>query len=273
MDPWPVQALQASLDVSPELMSVPDARATQELPPLWHWLYFLRTARRSEMGVDGHPADRQLLGSGPPLRRMFASARVEFERPLRLSLPAQMTHSILHTRETQGSSGPLRFVTFAYEYFQDGACCVREQRDIVYLRADAATPSAVTSAAISAKATVATVADPAAWRKVVTPDPILLLRFSALTFNAHRIHYDQQYAQQQEGHRERVVHGPLVAILLAELLREHGVRACRRFELRARRPLFVNEPIELRGQPQDDRTLLHAMDPTGAIAMDATAWH
>lgn len=264
LEEWPVKALDAALEFRP-----PQAEALRDVPPLWHWLYFLRTARRTQMGADGHPADPELIDSADLRRRMFAAARVHFERPLELGHTASMRESILRTRDTQGRSGPLRIVTFEYQYHQHGALCIREERDIVYL------PGAVGAAAGTANASAGGGAGAELSSGSITeftPDPVLLFRFSALTFNAHRIHYDQRYAQAAEGYRERIVHGPLVAILLAELLRGRSLAPVRRFEFRAQQPLFVNEPIRLSAADAADRITLRAFNPAGAVAMEAHAW-
>jgi 3-methylfumaryl-CoA hydratase len=263
MDEWPARALTASLDLQDRVA------VKSELPPLWHWLYFLNTAGRGEMNPDGHPIDPDLADFTHSRRRMFASARVDFDQPLRLGRNASMTESIVRTQVKQGTNGPLRIVTFGYQYFQDGVCCIREERDIIYLEAQAGgengrPPASGTVVAADSAPSASMVA------KVITPDPVLLFRFSALTFNAHRIHYDRQFAQEQEGYRERVVHGPLVAILLVELLREHDPRSIRHFAFRARRPLFVNEAVHLSAQALADKTLLQASNLAGMVAMEAT---
>ncbi len=262
LDDWPVQALAATLD-----LKFAAALPSLELPPLWHWLYFLRTPSRSQMNVDGHPLDTDLVDPADPRRRMFASARIHFEKPLLLGVPAFMTESIIATRDTEGASGAIRIVTFQYEYVQRDQLCIREQRDIVYLQVSGQ-PTQRKSIASGLTATPMLLD--------ITPDPVLLMRFSALTFNAHRIHYDQHYAQHHEGYPERVVHGPLVAILLAELLRANVVGRLKRFEFRAQRPLFVNQPIRLAGNPQagsqSDQIMLEAQDVSGVVAMQATAW-
>ena len=265
LDVWPVRALQATLHLSGS------PQFSGELPPLWHWLYFLHTERRSVLGADGHPAPADQDPSRPG-RRLFAAARIEFERPLRLGESARLTESVIASRETQGTSGPLRIVTHEYRYFQQHVCCIREQRDIIYLGPHGPHAQDGSGPRAGAAAAYAEVVPPGppGWMDAVTPDPVLLFRFSALTFNAHRIHYDRQYAA-SEGHRERVVHGPLTAILLAETLRARRSGRLRRFEFRARRPLFVNEPIRLIGNPSADRITLQALEPAGAVAMEALA--
>jgi len=271
LDRWPAQALAATLDLG-------GPPPGDELPPLWHWLYFLRAARRTEMGPDGHPADPDLVNPSDPRRRMFASARVEFLRPLRFDQSARMTESIVRTRDTQGGGGSMRIVTFEYRYEQQGALCVREERDIIYIKAAAPTarcagqPDAAAAGASTATAPQVAPAEPTPPAGLqITPDPVMLMRFSALAFNAHRIHYDQAYAQREEGYPERLVHGPLTAILLAEFLRIQGIARLQRFEFRARRPLFVNQPIRIVAVPADGHVALRALDGCGALAMEATA--
>jgi 3-methylfumaryl-CoA hydratase len=255
IDHWPAHALAATLDLgAPE--------PADALPPLWHWLYFLRAPRRTELGADGHRADPDLVDPSDPRRRMFASVRVEFERPIRFDGVARMAEALIRKRDTEGSGGPLRIVTLEYRYEQDGALCLREERDLVYLQP--ARPSTPVAAAAGA------VAPPPGCLEI-TPDPVMLMRFSALTFNGHRIHYDQIYAQREEGYPERLVHGPLVAILLAEQLRLRGITRLRRFEFRARRPLFVDRPIRLTAEDCDGRIELRAFDSSGLLAAEAAA--
>jgi 3-methylfumaryl-CoA hydratase len=251
-----------------------DPALLDELPPLWHWLYFLNPVRRGDLGADGHAL---VAGHDPtqPKRRMFAAARAEFLRPLRLGRAARMAESVIRSRDTQGSGGPLRIVTYGYHYFQDDHLCIREERDIVYLEPTAPQAASIIAGRDARSAGIEVIAvtapPPPGWMVELTPDPVMLFRFSALTFNAHRIHYDQRYAMEIEGHRERVVHGPLVAILLAEMLRGRRNEPMRRFEFRARRPLFVGEPIRMIAVPSADGATLQAIDPSGAIAMEAAS--
>jgi 3-methylfumaryl-CoA hydratase len=256
---WPVQAAQAMLG--------DDAAALQstELPTLWHWFYFLPTPARGAIGIDGHLRIAGQSDDEPPPRRMFAAGRVQIEAPLQLGAKAQMSAGIVATRDTVGSSGPLRIVTYEYRYTQAGRSCIVEQRDIVYRGGDKLTAGAARATAAGPSATSR------GQRRVVTPDPVMLMRMSALTFNSHRIHYDQYYAQQVEGYAERLVHAPLTALLLAEHLRATGAQA-RRFEFKARSPLLVNEPLELLLAPGTSPLALRANGPGGRLAMEATAW-
>lgn len=260
LDPWPVQALEATLG-----LTAVSGGEQAVVPPLWHWLYFLATAPRSAIGPDGHMINQEWVDSTLRRRRLFAAARTEFLRPLRIGVPAQMSERVLGRSEKQGKHGPFQILTVEYQYFQDDALCVREERDIVYLQGPApAQPAPNDEFAIKATADT--------WSMTLTPDPVMLMRFSALTFNSHLIHFDQLYTQREEGYRERVVHGPLVAIVLARLLSLNLADRIRRFEFRARSPLFVNQPIHFLGKPESDRVELRATGPSGMLAMHATAW-
>jgi 3-methylfumaryl-CoA hydratase len=261
LDPWPVQALEATLGLPTNR-----TEAAIDLPPLWHWLYFLPTAPRQSIGPDGHMVNQEWVDSTLRRRRLFAAARTEFLRPLRIGERAQMTERVVARRDKQGKGGPFQIVTAEYQYYQNGALCVREERDIVYLQGPApAQPAPMDGFSSDIAATDS-------WAITVTPDPVMLMRFSALTFNAHLIHFDQLYTQREEGYPERVVHGPLVAVVLARLLALNQVDRLHRFEFRARSPLYVNRPIHFRGKPAGDRIDLRAIGQSGMLAMVATAW-
>jgi 3-methylfumaryl-CoA hydratase len=259
LDPWPVQALEATL-------GLPAVRAdASELPPLWHWLYFLPTVPRASIGPDGHMVNQEWVDSTLRRRRLFAAARTEIIRPLRIGEKAQMTERVLSRRDKQGRSGPFAVVTAEYRYVQNEQLCIREERDIVYLQGRVGAQAAPRDDL----ATQAAVDD--SWSLTLVPDPVMLMRYSALTFNAHLIHFDQLYTQREEGYPERVVHGPLVAIVLARLLALNRVERLRRFEFRARSPLYVNQPVQFVGRPAGDRVELRATGASGMLAMEATA--
>jgi 3-methylfumaryl-CoA hydratase len=261
LDPWPVQALEATLGL-PTAQTGPPVN----LPPLWHWLYFLPTAPRSSIGPDGHMVNQEWVDSTLRRRRLFAAARTDFIRPLQIGVQAQMTERVLGRRETKGRHGPFQILTVEHQYFQYDTLCVREERDIVYLQGPApAQPAPKDEFAEKA-------ADAGPWGITLTPDPVMLMRFSALTFNSHLIHFDQLYTQREEGYPERVVHGPLVAIVLAQLLSLNQVGRIARFEFRARSPLYVNQTVQFIGKPEDDRVELRAIGPSGMLAMHATAF-
>lgn len=260
LDPWPVQALEATLGLPTAHQELP-----VHLPPLWHWLYFLPTPPRSSIGPDGHMVNQEWVDSTLRRRRLFAAARTEFIKPLRIGLHAQMKERVLGRRDKQGRSGPFQVVTAEYQYFQDDTLCVREERDIVYLQGPV--PAQAVAKDDFAVKTAAT----DSWTLGLTPDPVMLMRFSALTFNAHLIHFDQLYTQREEGYPERVVHGPLVAIVLARLLALNRVDRIRRFEFRARSPLYVNHPIQFVAKPEQDHIAMRAIGISGMLAMEATA--
>lgn len=255
----PAQGLAATLDDQQSRFQTGDA-----LPPLWHWLYFLPRVAQSGLGPDGHPRRGGFL---PPValpRRMFAGARTQFHSPLRMGQPAVREGTVLNVTEKQGKSGHLVFITVRYRISQQHRLCVEEQQDIVYREPGAAV-------AAPRPADWPSVPE-SAWTKIVTPDPVLLFRFSALTFNAHRIHYDRPYATAEEGYPGLVVHGPLTAIQLMELVRHNATRTVASFSFRGQAPLFDLAAYRLVGIPASSGTIeLEAQGPDGKITMKATA--
>jgi 3-methylfumaryl-CoA hydratase len=228
-----------------------------ELPPLAHWLYFLRPAKESEIGPDGHPRRGGFL---PPItlpRRMWAGSRVEFLNPIPVGAEITDRSEVANIVEKQGNSGAMIFVTVRREIVCNAVLAIREERDVVYRDE---------SKAASASAAPQPDTRKAEWSRAVTPDPVLLFRFSALTFNAHRIHYDRDYAMKTEGYPGLVVQGPLTAMLLMDhYLAKHPHADIARFEFRAERPLFGGAPFQLCG----DGTDLWARTPSGERAMSA----
>jgi 3-methylfumaryl-CoA hydratase len=254
----PVQAMLATLDHAGR-----DPAAGDPLPPLWHWLYFLPKAPASRIGSDGHP---QRGGFLPPVelpRRMFAGARLTFHRPLVIGRPASRIGTIKSIAEKSGGSGSLVFVTVAYRIEQDGTLCVEEEQDIVYRGPGGKVPAPVPAPPPEPP--------PGAWTRTVAPDPVLLFRFSALTFNAHRIHYDRDYATTEEGYPGLVVHGPLTAMLLLDLVGRHSARPVAAYQFRGKAPLFDLAPFHLIGRPEGDGVALEAIGPDGIPAFAATA--
>jgi 3-methylfumaryl-CoA hydratase len=237
------------------------------LPPLWHWLYFLPIARQSEIGPDGHPRRGGFLPPVPLPRRMWAGSQLEFRAPLRLGDALQRRSSIVDVSGKSGRSGELVFVKVRHELHCNGAAepALLEFHDIVYRDAQRADdPPPVPQAA----------PEGAAWQRELQPDEVLLFRYSALTFNGHRIHYDRPYATQVEGYPGLVVHGPLIATLLLDLLRRHAPQAeLATFRFKALRPTFDGRPMRVNGTPQSDGKTVHlwAQDHEGWLTMDATA--
>lgn len=257
----PCAALSATLDRPSERPP-----AGTPLPPLWHWLYCLPLAQESELGPDGHPRRGGFLPPIPLPRRMWAGSQFEFHAPLRVGDAIARTSAIESITTKSGRTGELVFVRVRHTIHrgQDAAPAITEFHDIVYreaARPDDAPPPAQPAPSASA------------WQRTCTPDPVLLFRYSALTFNGHRIHYDRRYVTEVEGYAGLVVHGPLIATLLLDLLRRERPDAdVAHFEFRAMRPLIDIHPFAVCGEPQDDGTVrLWARDHEGALAMTATA--
>jgi 3-methylfumaryl-CoA hydratase len=252
-------AMAATLD-RPQHFKEGDA-----LPPLWHWAYFWSAAPASDIGPDGHPKRGGFLPPVPLPRRMWAGGRLTFASPLPVEGLATRASTVMSVTPKSGASGSLVFVTVKHELAHEGRLCVTEEHDIVYrpLPKPGAQPPQPKMAPQGA-----------AWSRTVTPDPVLLFRYSALTFNGHRIHYDRSYVTEVEGYPGLIVHGPLIATLLADLLRRHMPDAdMTAFSFRAVGSLFDIEPFTLCGQPDaDGRTVrLWAQNMRGELAMEAQA--
>lgn len=258
--PIPIAAMSATLDRDDPLPKTGDP-----LPPLWTWLYFLPLHRHSEIGGDGHARRGGFLPPVPLPRRMFAGSRLQFQRPLRVGDSISRTSSIVDVSQKEGRTGALVFVVVRHEIRNDEGVALIEEQDIVYRDHTGAGSTVQTSQSSSSAAT---------WRREICPDAVLLFRYSALTFNGHRIHYDRRYATEVEGYPGLVVHGPLIATLLLDLVRRSLPDATMaRFAFRAVKPLFDIAPFSLCGRmEQDDKTIrLWATDTEGILAMDATA--
>jgi 3-methylfumaryl-CoA hydratase len=233
------------------------------LPPLWHWFYFLPRAAQAQLDVDGHPQRGGFMPPIPYPRRMFAGARMRFHRPLLIGQPARREAVIRNVRQKSGRSGSLAFVSVLCRFYQDDVLCIEEEQDIVYREPGPvlARPPVIEWPPV----------EDGAWSHIVTPDPKLLFRFSALTFNAHRIHYDRPYAVEEEGYPGLVVHGPLTAVLLIELLRKNSRRPVASFSFRGLAPLFDLAPFRLVCVGKDGQMSLEAQAPDGVVAMSASA--
>jgi len=257
IDPFPARALAGLLDRT----NAPSSGDALPLP--WHWLYFLDTPSRTGTGADGHPLRGGFLPPVPLARRMWAAGRLNVLTPLVIGRSARKISTVRAVDLKEGKSGPLVFVTVGHELHQDGRVCLIEEQNLVYREAPGA------PAPLPAGDAPATAGE---WSGEVKPDPALLFRFSALTYNGHRIHYDRDYATREEFYPALVVHGPLLATLLLDLLaRERPDAAVTRFEFRALRPAFDTDPICLRGQPEDFGASLWTVDSSGAVGMKASA--
>jgi 3-methylfumaryl-CoA hydratase len=224
--PFPVRALAATFDADD-----PDPKAGDPLPPLWHWLYFLEIAPQSKIGPDGHAERGDFLPPVPLPRRMWAGSRFVFDgEPLRIGDTIQRRSVIKSVEPKTGSTGSMVFVTVEHTISGPRGPALVEEHDIVYR--EAAKPGEAVRPPKPAPTD-------ATWSRTVAADPVLLFRFSALTFNGHRIHYDQPYVTGVEGYPGLIVHGPLMGILQIELARRSNPKkVARSFEFRALSPVF-----------------------------------
>ena len=262
INPTPVIALTATLDHP----SMPVETGTT-LPYLWHWLYFLPMHRQSEIGADGHAKRGGFLPPVPLPRRMWAGSQFEFRSSIRVGDRVARTSTIDDVTVKEGRTGTLVFVKVRHEVRCNDSSdpALVEFHDIVYREAQGPNDVAPPPQAAPAEAQ---------WKRSIVPDDVLLFRYSALTFNGHRIHYDRQYVTKVEGYPGLIVHGPLIATLLMDLLRRQMPQAdVASFRFKAVRPTFDLHPFQLQGQPQaDGKTIrLWASDHEGWLTMDATA--
>lgn len=258
--PTTVKAMAATLDAT-ELNTTPGA----PLPEVWHWLYFLPLVARSRIDVDGHP---QRGGFLPPValeRRMWASGQLTFHQDLHIDEAITKRSEILKVSEKEGKTGKMVFVTVRHTLHSERGLAVEEEQNIVYLPMPTRyTPPPPAPAPADL-----------AWTEGFALDPVLLFRFSALTFNAHRIHYDIQYASEVEKYPGLVVHGPLQAmVLLQAAKRQHPGRQPAHYQYRAVRPLFVFDKAVIGGKPNaEGGHELCMINTDGHMTMQATvAW-
>lgn len=253
IDARQVAELSAALDYA-----APLSKQGDPLPPCWHWLYFHEVAAASDIGPDGHPLRGEFLPPVPLPRRMWAGGRLNFESPVLVGERIRRFSTVKSVDAKEGRSGPLVFVTLQHQYFRDLELCIEEEQDIVYRQAGDA-------AAQSPSVQVEKSFD---FSRSLSPDPVLLFRYSALTFNSHRIHYDRQYAVGEEHYPGLVVQGPLTATLLLDLLRrQFPEREVAHFEFRGTRPVFANRSLLLCGQKSQDSVQMWAVNDDKLDAM------
>ena len=260
----PVKALSATLDRS-------DTAPNQGtfLPELWHWLYFLPCALQSELGPDGHAKRGGFLPPVPLPRRMWAGSRIQWLAPLAVGDAIERVSKIESVTHKVGRTGDLIFVLVKHQIFNQHGLALIEDHDIVYRDAPGPGDKPVTPTPAPKEAK---------WVKRITPDDVLLFRYSALTFNGHRIHYDRKYVTEVEGYPGLIVHGPLIATLLVDLVRQ-SIPGCtlKSFEFRAIRPTFDINPFKVSAKPDlekdpSGKTLsIWAEDHEGWLTMQATA--
>ena len=253
LHPKAARFMQATLDRTPSL-DVGDP-----LPPLWHWLYFLETDPASALGRDGHSRRGGFL---PPValpRRMWAGGRFRFHEPLRLGAAVRKSSVIASVSEKNGRTGKLCFVTVRHELFSQDRLAIVEEHDIVY-REDP-TPDAPPPAPRTAP-------QGASWSREIRPNSVMLFRYSALTFNGHRIHYDIDYCREVEGYPGLVFHGPLTATLMIDLALEKAPgRRVLSYDYRAVAPIAGPAPFFIEGKRENDGAALWARRSDGTQAM------
>jgi 3-methylfumaryl-CoA hydratase len=235
------------------------------LPALWHWALFPQIVSQSQVGLDGHPKRGGFLPPVPLPRRMWAGSRVWFERPLVVGSEVSRTSQILDVAEKEGRTGKLVFVRLRHELEDLEGPLISEEQDVVYRESSA---SAYTSATGPSAPTEFT------WQREIVPDPVLLFRYSADTFNGHRIHYDRTYAHEQEGYPALVVHGPLTATLLIDLVRRSlPGESIASFSFKAVNPLFDHAPFHIYAAhvPGSTEVKLWAANSDGVLCVGAEA--
>ena len=254
--PEAAEALAGLLDVDPP-------GAGQELPPLWHWIHLLERRPQRDLGPDGHPTTGIPAPPGPGRLRMFAGGRVAISAPLRLGEPATRTTRLVGTVDKQGRSGPMTFTTVRSDIEQNGRTVVVDEQDIVYRGAGSrlqAPPAAADDAGSG---------PPATGTLELDVDPVVLFRFSALTYNAHRIHYDAEYAR-DEGYPGLVVHGPLQALLMGECLRRSGAPLVgSEFAYRLLAPTFGSQRLRVTSRPEGTGLAADVRDGAGTRTASA----
>jgi 3-methylfumaryl-CoA hydratase len=272
----PAVALSELLDREPAVTGPGDP-----IPPLWHWLYFLDRPATSELGPDGHPAAGHFMPPIPQRRRMYAGGRASYTGAFRCGDEITRRSELVDATVKQGRTGELLFVTVRSVFTRAGAVIATEEQDLVYRSGPRAAggsagprgPNETAGPAAGGSAGPRGpngAAGPAPWQIQIVPDPVLLFRFSALTYNAHRIHYDADYATGVEGHPGLVVHGPLLALLCFELPRRHAPRQrVTQLSFRARSPVYVGQRCSVTGGPRDDGCAMQVAGPDGAVALTA----
>ena len=257
---FPLIALAASLG-----RDDPPAAVGTAVPPLWHWLYFLPVYRPDQMRHDGHAQGGEFMPPIPLPRRVWAGSKFSWNvgNPLRVGDKARRISRIESITPKEGSSGKLVFVKVVHEFHNESGLSLTNEHQSVYREVPNANrpPSAPVVAETEA-----------VWHRVLMPDPVLLFRYSALTFNSHRIHYDAPYTMNEEKYPGLLVQGPLTSTLLADLVRRSAPGAAvRSFEVKAVRPSYVDKPLHLRGSVTGDNVRLWAGDDAGYVTMTASA--
>jgi len=257
-----VAGLAATLDLDQAARERLGLVAGGMLPALWHWLAFLPTTPMSQLGPDGHPKRGGFLPPVPLERRMWAGGRLHFQGEIRIGEPLERRSTILAVKDKAGRAGRMVFVTVEHRFSTEQGLAIVEEQDIVYV----AIPERFTPPPPVEPPS------PVALREAVPMDPVKLFRFSAVTFNGHRIHYDLDYSREVEKYPGLVVHGPLQAVLLMEAARRHRDGAMpKTYSFRGVRPLFHFEPVQVVGTAADGgEQQLATVNGEGHACMQAT---
>lgn len=257
---WPTAAFSAMLE-----LPAPVASDGDRLPPLWHWFHFLDTPRQSELGEDGHPAEGPFMPPIPNRRRMIAGGRVRVHTPILIGQRIDRRSELASVTVKDGRSGQMAFVTIRHEFRRGDDVLITEEQDIVYRSQPAGQQRQLASGAPEAEPS-------SDWRISTPTSPQLLFRFSALTYNTHRIHYDQPYVTGVEGYPGLVVHGPLLALLLLEIPRRHSERPVKSFEYRLSSPVFAGSTVLTHGRRgPNGQLILSGMVHGGQTSITGTA--
>jgi 3-methylfumaryl-CoA hydratase len=256
-----IEELLATFDHPPRRLA-----AGEPIPPAWHWLYLRTVAPQHELGPDGHPRTGSFLPALPSLpRRMWGGSRLQFLQPIRVGDRLTAASEITGCAMRQGRSGRFAVVTVRHEVSAGGALATVDEHDIVYR--EPATPAATAATEPRTDYDRATT-ETADFERIVEPDPVMLFRFSAVTFNGHRIHYDHPYVTRVEGYPGLVVHGPMMALLMLDLLHRHRPGSdIERFEFRALSPVFVPQRIAVKASATADGGFATWIESPGGIAM------
>lgn len=256
----PIEAMAHTFNLdAPAIVAAP-------LRPLWHWLYFLPLSPLNQAGPDGHPARGGFLPPVPLPRRMWAGSNIDFISPIHAGDSVHRTSIVQSVEHKQGRTGDLIFVNVLHEIYKNkNELCISEKHNIVYRDAPESGSPQPTGKPAPTDAT---------WSRTVHPSPVLLFRYSALTFNSHRIHYDRPYTTEVEGYPGLIVHGPMIATFLLDLLHEHLPEAVvTHYEFRAVSPLFDHQSFSIHGRYDETnkRVTLWAANQDGMLAMQAEA--
>jgi 3-methylfumaryl-CoA hydratase len=236
--------------------------AGERLPMLWHWAHFTPRARTSDLGPDGHPPTPTHVREVYP-RRMWASGSLDAPGRLVVGEPAERRSRIAKVKQSEGGTGPLMIVTVEHSYHQRGEVPMVEQQTLIYRTQGEPVPMP--------RGDHLPDAEPGGWVERRSPTTVQLFRFSAITFNSHRIHYDDSYAREVEGYPALVVHGPLTAMSVASSIEQHTGRALRSFQFRAVAPLFVGLTSTIVGSTDGDAVTATVVRNDGATSMEASA--